>query len=133
MFNIDKRTEKRKVGDIGENIACGFLKSKGFEILEKNYLRKWGEIDVVAKKNGVVHFIEVKSACLPVGEVNHETGTIRPEENMHPGKMKRLRRTIETYLLHRKLECDFQLDLVTVKMNSKTREARVELFENIIT
>jgi putative endonuclease len=136
MINIDKRTEKRKLGDVGENIACDFLKSKGFEIVERNYLKKWGEIDIVARKGRVMRFVEVKS-------VNHETlmglekdsasfQQIRPEENMHPGKIKRLARTIETYMLHKKLDCEFQLDLVTVKMNSQTRQARVELFENII-
>jgi len=125
MINLDKRTEKRKLGDIGENIACDFLKSKGFEVLERNYLRQWGEIDIVAKKGGVMRFVEVKS-------VNHETGWVRPEENMHPGKIKRLLRTIETYMLHKKLDCDFQLDLITVKMNPQTRQARIELFENIV-
>jgi putative endonuclease len=126
MINIDRKTEKRRLGDIGENIACDFLEKRGFKIVERNYLRKWGEIDIVAQKGGVVRFVEVKS-------VNHETeGSIRPEENMHPGKIKRLLRTIETYLLHKKLNSAFQLDLVTVKMNPQTRQARVELFENIV-
>ena len=34
----DNRTEKRKLGDIGENVACDFLEGRGFEILERNYL-----------------------------------------------------------------------------------------------
>ena len=57
----DNRTEKRKLGDIGENIACDFLKRRGFEIIERNYLRKWGEIDIVARKRNVIRFVEVKS------------------------------------------------------------------------
>ena len=56
-----KLTEKRRLGDLGENIACSFLEKRGFEIIERNYLRKWGEIDIVTKKGGVVRFIEVKS------------------------------------------------------------------------
>src|SRR3989344_5717759 len=59
--NPDKRTGKRKSGDIGENIACNFLKRRGFEILERNYSKKWGEIDIVTKRAGLIHFIEVKS------------------------------------------------------------------------
>jgi putative endonuclease len=126
MINNDRRTERRRIGDIGETIACDFLKSRGFHIIERNYLRKWGEIDIVAEKAGVVHFVEVKS-------VNHETlGSIRPEENMHRGKIQRLMRTIETYLLHKKLNSEFQLDLVTVKMHTETRRAKIELFENIV-
>ncbi len=125
MNNIDKRTEKRKLGDIGENIACEFLIKHGFEVVERNYLRKWGEIDIITRKEGVIHFIEVKT-------VTHGTLDYRPEDNMHPWKLKRLGRTIQTYLLHKKLDCDWQLDLVTVKMDMSTRRARVELIENIV-
>jgi len=140
-MKLDQRTEKRKLGDIGENIACDFLKNRGFEIVERNYLKKWGEIDIVAKKSGIIRFIEVKSArlneqklgqvsCVTLSEVSQET--YRPEENMHPWKLKRLARVIQTYLLHKKLDCEWQLDLVTVKMDMGTRQARVEMIENII-
>ncbi len=126
MNNIDHRTEKRKLGDIGENIACDFLKKRGFEIIERNYLRKWGEIDIVAKKSNFIHFVEVKS-------VTHGTlSGYRPEDNMHPWKLKRLSRAIQTYLLDRKLDCDWQLDLITVKMDQVNRKARVEIIENVI-
>jgi putative endonuclease len=144
MINNDKRTEKRRLGDIGENIACEFLKKHGFGIIERNYLRKWGEIDIVARKGGVIRFVEVKT-------VTHGTLGYRPEDNMHPWKLKRLARTIQTYLLHpperlfparttlsgwsragKKQEIDWQLDLITVKMDMNTHRARVELIENIV-
>ena len=51
---------------------------------------------------------------------------------MHPWKLKRLGRVIQTYLLHQKLECDWQLDLITVELDIDKREARVELMENIV-
>jgi len=131
MNNLDRRTNKRKLGDIGENIACDFLRKRGFVILERNYLRKWGEIDIIARKGEIIRFIEVKSvSCVTLSEVSQET--YRPEENMHPWKLKRLGRVIQTYLLHRKLECDWQLDLITVKLDTQTRKARVEMIENII-
>lgn len=122
---MDNRTKKRKLGDIGENIACDFLEKMGFEIIERNYLRKWGEIDIIVRKSGVIHFIEVKS-------VTHVTGGYRPEDNMHPWKLKRLSRAIQTYLLDRKLDYDWQLDLVTVKIDQQNRKARVEIIENIV-
>mgnify|MGYP003393278028 FL=1 len=121
----DKRTEKRKLGDIGENVACEFLKRRGFEVIDRNYLRKWGEIDIVARKGELIHFVEVKS-------VTHGTVGYRPEDNMHPWKLKRLARAMQTYLLEKKLDCDWQLDLVTVKIDEKTRQARVEIIENIV-
>jgi len=119
----DKRTEKRKLGDIGENIACEFLVKRGFKIIDRNYLRKWGEIDIVAEKEGILRFIEVKSVS---------ADTYRPEENMHPGKLKRLSRVIQTYLLSKKIDKDWQLDLITVRLEMKTRLAKVEIIENII-
>ena len=140
MINSDNRTDKRKLGDIGENIACDFLKRRGFEIIERNYLRKWGELDIVARKSGIIRFIEVKSVSyetptyqgLSSVSVAHGTSSYRPEDNMHPWKLKRLARTMQTYLLEKKLDCDFQLDLITVKIDLKTRLARVEILENIV-
>ncbi|MDZ4205618.1 MAG: YraN family protein [Patescibacteria group bacterium] len=133
-MNPDNRTEKRKLGDIGENIACDFLKGKGFEIIERNYLRKWGEIDIIARKSNLIHFIEVKSVSrVTFDNVSHGTeGEFRPEDNMHPWKLKRLSRVIQTYLLEKNLELDWQLDLVTVKIDQQNRKARVEMIENII-
>lgn len=125
MNNINSKTEKRKLGDLGENIACEFLKRRGFKIIEKNYLRKWGEIDIVAKKGDSIRFIEVKS-------VTHATSGYRPEDNMHPWKLKRLARVMQTYLLDKKLDCDWQLDLVTVKIDRENRKARAEIIENVI-
>ena len=129
IMKPDTRTPKRKLGDIGENIACEFLKKHGYEIVERNYLRKWGEIDIVTKKANIIHFVEVKSvSCVTYQGL----ALVRPEENMHPWKLKRLGRVLQTYLLHRKLECDWQLDLITVKMDMTTRRARVEMIENIV-
>ncbi len=132
MNNIDKRTEKRKLGDIGENCACEYLRRKGFEIIERNYLRKWGEIDIVAKKGDIWHFVEVKSVSRVTSRESVSGETYRPEDNMHPWKLKRLAWTIQTYLLHKKLDCDWQLDLITAKIDTGTREARVEMIENIV-
>ena len=128
----DNRTDKRKLGDWGENIACNFLKRRGFEIIDRNYLRKWGEIDIVAKKSSIIHFIEVKSACLPARQVSCENSDYRPEDNMHPWKLKRLSRAMQTYLLDKNLDCDWQLDLITVKIDRENRKDRVEIIENII-
>jgi len=147
MANPDNRTEKRKLGDLGENIACDFLKRRGFEVLERNYLRKWGEIDIIAKKSGLVHFVEVKSvSCVTLRDSTDEALRLappslggassgqdyRPEDNMHPWKLKRLSRVMQTYLLDRKLDCDWQLDLVTVKIDRQNRKAKVEIIENIV-
>ena|SRR3990167_758525 len=131
MNNIDKRTEKRKLGDMGENITCDFLVKRGFEVVERNYLKKWGEIDIVAKKSGILHFVEVKSVQSKDVYVS-KRDNYRPEDNLHPWKLKRLSRVIQTYLLSKRWDGEWQLDIITVKMDMDTRKARVELLEDII-
>jgi putative endonuclease len=125
-------TVKRQLGNIGENIACEFLIRRGFKILGRNYEKKWGELDVIAEKKGIIHFVEVKSvSCVTLDFVTHETNH-RPEDNMHPLKLKRLVRTMQSYMLEKNLDNDFQLDLVTVRIDKKRRVGRAEIIENII-
>ena len=119
---------KRKIGDIGEEVVCKYLETKGFRVLERNYLRKWGEIDIVAEKGQLLIFIEVKS-------VSREPGKgYRPEENMHPAKLKRLHRVIQTYLLDRKVpdSREWRVDVACVYLDFSTRKAKVEMLENVI-
>lgn len=135
MDKPDKRTPKRILGDLGENIACEFLAKHGYRVVERNYLRKWGELDIVARKGDMYHFVEVKSvSCVTLPRVSNETvsDTYRPEDNMHPWKLKRLGRAIQTYLLEKNVDEDWQLDLLTVKISQRDRKARVEVVENII-
>ena len=116
-------------------MACDFLKKRGFEIKERNYLRKWGEIDIVAIKDDIVHFIEVKSvSCVTFDNVSHGTdGEFRPEDNMHPWKLKRLARTIQTYLLSKNLdEKEWQVDLLVVFLSLKDKNAKIKVVSDII-
>jgi putative endonuclease len=136
------KTERRRLGDIGESIACEFLKRRGFTILDRNYLRKWGELDIVAKRNNIMHFVEVKSvSCVTLQNVMKDNRQVahvtsnneyRPEENLHPAKLKRLVRTMQLYMLEKNLNDDFQLDLITIKIDEKARKGRAELIENVI-
>ena len=50
-------SDSQRTGEIGENIAVRFLMKHGFSILERNYTKKWGEIDIIAKKDGKIYFI----------------------------------------------------------------------------
>jgi Holliday junction resolvase-like predicted endonuclease len=135
----DNRTEKRKIGDIGEKIACRFLMKRGFEIIEQNYSKKWGEIDIIARKVEKLHFVEVKSVTRDnLKYVSPETDDYRPEDNLHPLKLKRLSRVIQTYLLGYKgnrsvtHETDWQFDVAVVYLDLKGMEAKVNYMEDII-
>ena len=124
---------KRKLGAIGEEVACKYLETKGFRVLERNYLRKWGEIDIIAEKGNLLSFIEVKTVSREPGEREPGKG-YRPEENVHPAKLKRLHRVIQTYLLDRKVPegREWRIDIACVYLDFSTRKAKVEMLENII-
>lgn len=133
MQKNQNKTEKRKRGDLGEDITCNYLESKGYKVIDRNYLKPWGEIDIVAERANLISFIEVKSVSREgIGKISRES--IRPEENMHPAKLKRLHRAIQTYLLDHKVpeNKQWQIDLACVYLDFETRKAKVELLENVI-
>ena len=131
-----QRTQKQIIGALGEEIASKFFVGKGFEIITRNYLKKFGEIDVIAKKSDKIHFVEVKTvSCENLKEVASESGdSFRPEDNVHPWKLKRLARTIQVYLSEndKGQESDWQFDVATVFLDMKSRRARVKILEDII-
>ena len=130
-------TEKQKIGQIGEDSACKWLINNSYAVVERNYLKKWGEIDIVAKKGKKIHFVEVKSVTRDLSrEVTHVTSldSYNPEDNMHSGKLQRLSRVIQSYLLDKNVsdETDWQLDLLTVYIDMNRRVSRVFLLEDIV-
>ena len=128
-------SDKQKIGKLGENIAERFLMKHGFTIIESNYTKKWGEIDIVAQKNNKLFFCEVKSKSVnSISDVTHETNTYRPEDNMHPWKAKRFSRTIQTYLLDRNISesMEWEVDLLVVFLDIKSKKAKVKVVKDII-
>lgn len=124
-----------QTGEIGENITATFLAKKGFSVICRNYRKKWGEIDIVAEKDKVLHFVEVKTVSRKSygGKFEQEINNYRPEDNMHPWKQKRLRRAIQTYLLEKYREDPaWQFDLACVFLDQERRVAKVRFMENII-
>lgn len=129
--------QHNEIGKLGEKIAAEFLKHKGLEIVERNYDRPYGEIDIVAREKKITRFVEVKSVSyLSVGRqvkqgesVSRER--IRPEENMHPQKIRRLKRIIQTYIVSHETD-DWAFDLVLVYINQDKHSAQVKWIKDII-
>jgi putative endonuclease len=125
---MGNRTGKQITGEIGEDIACRWLASRGHSIFTRNYWKPWGEIDIVTRKDGVVHFVEVKSVTR---ETFEDGGGHRPEDNVHPAKLKRMARVIQTYLAQYPTSL-WQFDVVTVKLSKRAHEAKVDILENVV-
>lgn len=119
---------KRRIGNIGEDVICGYLVANKYRVLERNYWKPWGEIDIVAEKGKILCFVEVKSISYGAA------ASIRPEENFHSSKMKKLGRVIDTYLLERKISKDrpWQIDLACVVLDLEGKRGRVKYFDNVI-
>lgn len=96
----------RDIGNKGENLACSLLEKRGYLIVDRNVRGRFGEIDIVAKKDGIYHFIEVRLRS------NSTFGT--PVETVNAKKRLRLRKTIEYYCMTKGV-LRWQLDIVAIQ------------------
>lgn len=124
-----KKTIKKETGDLGESVACRFLEQKGYRIIERNYRKPWGEIDIVALKNRVLRFVEVKSVS--VNDFSRERD-YEPEDLVDHRKLKKVARTASLYMENKKDSREFQIDVVGVFLNSEKRIARCRLIEQAL-
>ena len=124
--------EHNEIGKIGENITKTFLMKHGFSVVDINYRTKYGEIDIIAKKDNVVRFVEVKSVKVRDFE-SISNLAVKPEDNLTNDKWSKLVVSCETYLKHKNIssEVGWQIDLACVYINTATREGKVIFMENV--
>ena len=104
------------IGDEKEGVAARFLIQNGYTIVERNYYaRKLGEIDIIAAKDKVLHFIEVKSANADFDHIY----------NITPSKVKKVINSAYYFLKERKLDMAFCIDALIIRKND------IEFIENI--
>jgi putative endonuclease len=121
---------------LGEDLAVEFLKKKGYTILERNYRKRYGEIDIIAveKRDGISRkegkiveslvFIEVKTRRTA------EYGT--PLEAIGRGKLRELTRTAQFYKLsHKGLPDLMRIDAISIVLNHNDNKSIIEHVENI--
>jgi putative endonuclease len=102
----------RAKGKQAEDIAISYLQDRGFKIVDRNYYSRFGEIDIIALKDEVLHFIEVKS-----GEWN-------PIYQITPSKISKILKTAEIYMSKKKLDFDYSFDALIISED-------IEFIENI--
>ncbi|MBU1136932.1 YraN family protein [Patescibacteria group bacterium] len=116
--------DKDRVWKIGEAVARKYLENKGYEILEQNYRTRYAEIDLVAQKNEVLVFIEVRT----------KTGELfgSPEETINRKKLKRIWQNADNYVKMKKWNGQYRIDAVGIVLNLDSSVARLEHYEDII-
>ena len=123
---------RRQIGEGGEHIACLFLARKGYKILERNYRRKCGEIDIVAEKDGIVRFVEVKAVTREASRGFSREMDYRPEELVHKTKLRKVARTALLYMEERRDRREYQIDVVGVIIYERNRIAKCRIFEQAL-
>ena len=134
-----------KVGKFGEDVACVFLKKHGYKIVERNYSKKWGELDIVAKKAKKLCFVEVKTVSCEMSDVEqvgnqasvtHVTARnsdYRPEDNMSQSKIKKFTRVIQTYLQEKGIDkMEWSAALIAIRVDTAKKIAKVRFIENLV-
>jgi len=101
------KTKNKQVGKIGENLAVLHLQNKGYQILERNWGNKWGEIDIIARDKDTLIFVEVKT------KVGITFGS--PEEMINQFKLARIQKIASFYPLSEK--SSVRIDIVAVVLN----------------
>lgn len=109
---------KRSIGDTYEQIAAAYLESEGYKIIEHNFRNRQGEIDIIAKKDGYLRFIEIK--------YRKDKNKGRPEEAVDIRKQHQISKVALYYLMKNKLSMETMccFDVVCILDNE------IKLYEN---
>lgn len=113
----------RRIGSIGEKLAANYIKKKGYNILDCNYRTKLGELDIVAKKQDIIVFIEVKTRTSSVYGM--------PSEAVNYKKQQTIQKLSQQYILYQKLNKNcfsYRFDVIEVKLIGK--KYKIDHIEN---
>jgi putative endonuclease len=104
-------SDKIKTGSKGENMAAIFLQEKGFEIVARNYRHKHAEIDLIAKRENWLIFVEVKTRS--------SDAFGQPEDFVDDFKARKIMEAAEEYIFSKNWLGHIRFDIVSVKMGAK--------------
>ena len=95
----------RFFGKQSEDLVIDYLQSKGYQVVDRNfYAKKYGEIDIVALKDEVLHFVEVKAS----------RGSFEAVYNVTPIKLRRIISSAQYYLKQKRLKYSWIIDVINI-------------------
>jgi putative endonuclease len=117
--------DRSRFGAYAEQLATDFLTKRGYAILDRNYRKPWGELDIISEKENIIVFVEVKANW-------QAREGFEPELRADWRKRQKIIRTARTYLLQKMLsEREWQIDIISVTLNALNSTAKVKHFRNI--
>ena len=122
------QSTQQRLGAFGETIAKCYLEKKEYTIVDINYRKPYGEIDIIARKGALLLFCEVKTIK------EHPMNHFLPEQKVNRQKMRKLRQICETYLRekHYPVNQQWQIDILAITINNLTKRAKITHFENAV-
>ncbi len=119
-----KNLHKKRLGTIGETMACDYLIKHTYRILERNFQKRYGELDIVALKDKTLVFVEVKT------RIGRMFGL--PEESVTPRKLSEVKQTAAYYkMLHPELPSCMQIDVIAIELNADETLKAFRHIENV--
>lgn len=115
-------SDKRSIGLKGEQLACKFLISKGYKIISCNYHSKYGEIDIIAKKEKYIVFVEVKT--------RKENSIVRGVFAVDRNKQKKIVKTAMMYLSAANTQLQPRFDVVEIINIGPNKEVKINHIKN---
>ena len=120
---MESRTSE--FGALAEKYASEFLRSRKYQLLALNYRKPWGEIDIIAEKEGVLVFVEVKAS-------SKEIAGFEPELRVNREKLKKIVRAARTYLADKRCEDrEWQIDVLAITIDQAKKVAKIKHFKNV--
>ncbi len=122
---MEIRTE---FGYFAQDLTVKWLEERGYTILDQNFRRPWGEIDIICRKDNVIIFTEVKAN-------KREYPGFEPELRVNHHKIEKIIRTARTYLAYKKLsdKQEWRIDVISVTLVREREIAKIRHYKNIDT
>lgn len=115
------KTDRREFGDWGEKVAAWYLQKKGYRVIDKNVQFRDGEIDLVALKDGLLIFVEIKT---------RKTAGFGSVSAINQTKQNRIRRAAIRFCKQEGLSAATQFDAVVIIGSQESKEISIQHFRN---
>src|ERR1700722_11718144 len=129
-------TKKIRIGQKGEEIASNYLENRGYEIITRNYRKKFGEIDIIVRSSdSILVFVEVKTLFSAKQGEYENLDSLSPEDNFTTQKGKKVKQTCEFFAAkYPKLideEKGWRIDLIAIEISeSDEKNPIIRHYEN---
>lgn len=116
--------QRKKFGDLGEEMASSYLKKKGYKILERHFQTRFGEVDIIARFKNSLILVEVKT------RKTDDFGA--PEEAVNERKLEKIMRTGYFYQnTHQNVSKDLRIDVIAITFNKEMKLEELKHLENV--